>query len=84
MLKVVLMSSIFIILADLPVFAPWSTRLTNALFGTLKNHYECGRVVKALDSGSDVRGLKPPYRRFFFFLCLIFVLNTIFMIFSPF
>ena len=48
---------------------------TYALFGILNIHYECGRVVKALDSCSDVRGFKPPHRRSFFFLCQIFLFN---------
>ena len=37
-------------------------------FGNLKNDNECGRVVKALDSGSDVCGLKPR-PTIFLFLC---------------
>ena len=70
MLKVVLTSFVFNILAELvmhtvsllgqPVFCSY------ALFGTLKIHYECGRVDKALASGSDVPGFKPRHRRSFF------------------
>ena len=37
---------------------------TDALFGTLKIQYECGRVVKALDYGSDIRGFKPSRATF--------------------
>ena len=46
-------------------------------------------MVKASDSGSDVRGFKPPHRRFFFFFLVsvpdiyFFFLITIFMIFAP-
>ena len=44
------------------------------LLGNLKIHYECGRVVRALDSGSDVRVFNPNHRQFLF-LCQIFVFN---------
>ena len=49
---------------------------TYTLFGTLKLHYGNGRVVMALDSGSDILGFKPitdvllfffPVPDFFFF-----------------
>ena len=46
---------------------------TYTLFGTLKIHYGNGRVVMALDSGSDVG--PPPPRRSFFFFCARFFLN---------
>ena len=77
MVKVVLKSFCFIILAELAVHTVSVLGklvfCTYALFGTLKIHYEYGRVVKALDSGSDVRGLKPPHQRSFVFLCHIFL-----------
>ena len=73
MLKFVLTSVFFILLAELAlhtvlllgqlVFCPY------ALFGTLKIHYECGLVVMVLDSGSDVRGFNPLPT--IFFLCQI-------------
>ena len=60
MLKVVLTSFFFIILAELALHTVLLLgRLvfcTYALFGTLKLHYECGLVVMVLDFGSRVRG----------------------------
>ena len=56
---------------------------TYALFGTLKTHYECGLVARALDSGSDVRGFNPITDDIFSLCQDIFFLITIFMIFSP-
>ena len=38
---------------------------------------------KALDTGSDVRGFKPPHRRSFISVPDIFFLITIDMILSP-
>ena len=38
--------------------------LTSFFF--VKIRYECGQVVKALDSRSDVRVFKPLHRRSFF------------------
>ena len=49
---------------------------TYTLFGTLKIHYGSGRVVMALDSGSDVRGFQPPSPTIFFFLCQIKKINN--------
>ena len=55
-------SSGFIILAELALHTVWLlgqlVLCTYALFGTLKIHYACSRLVMALDSGSEVRGLK--------------------------
>ena len=87
MLKIVLTSFIFIILAELAMHT-FSLLVqlvfcTDALFRTRKIHYECGRVVMALDSGSDVRGFKPPHGRSFFSVPDTVLLITIFMIFSP-
>ena len=63
MLKVVLTSFFFIILAELALDAILLLRqlvlCTFTLFGTLKIHYEYVRVVITLDFGSDGRGLTP-------------------------
>ena len=73
MLKVVLTSFFFIILAELALHTVSLLGelvfCTFALFGILKIHYECGRVVMALDSGSDVRS--SPLTDDLFF-CVIF------------
>ena len=70
MLKVVIMSFFFIILAKLALHTVLLLGqlvfCTYALFGTLKVHYVCGLVVRVLDSGSEVRGLDPHHRRYFF------------------
>ena len=70
MLKVVSTSFFFIILAELAMHTVsllgQLVFCTYALFGTLKVLYECGRVVMALDSWSDVRGFKGSHRRSFF------------------
>ena len=81
MLKVVLDSFLFIILAELPLrtvtLLGQHVFCTCALFGTLKVHYECGPVVMALDSRSDVvdSSTPPPLPNLpptiFFFLCQI-------------
>ena len=74
MLKVVLTSLFFIILAELALrtilFLGQRVFSTHALFGTLTLYYECGLVVRVLDSRSDVRGFDPYYGRYFFFLFL--------------
>ena len=76
MLEIVLTSCFFIILAELALHTlsviGQLVFCTYVLFGILKIHYEYDRLVKALDSGTDVRGFKPPNRRSFFFLCYIF------------
>ena len=86
MLNVVLASSFFIILAELALHTvPLLGQLvfcTFALFGTLKIHNECGRVVMAFDSTSDVRGFKPPHRRSFLSVPDIFLNYNIHAIFS--
>ena len=85
--KVALTSFFFIILAELALHTVsllgQLVFCTYALFGTLKNtkFYECGRVVKALDSGSDVRWFKPHRRSFFSGPDLLLII--IFMTFSP-
>ena len=70
MLKVVVTSFFFIILAELGLHTVSVVGqvvfYTYALFGTLKILNGCGGVVKALDSGSDGRGFKAPHRRSFF------------------
>ena len=67
MLKVVLTSFFFIIIAELALHTVLLLGqlvfCTYALFGTLKIH---GLVVMVLDSGSDVHGFNPQYRRSFF------------------
>ena len=72
MLKIVLTSFFFIILAELVLHTlsllGQLVFYTYTLFGTLKFHYECGRIVEALESGSDFRGFKAPNRRSFFSL----------------
>ena len=88
MLKVVLTSFCVIILAELALHTVsvigQLVFCTYALFGTLKIHYECGRVVKALDSVSNAHGFKPPHRRSFFSVPDIYIFYIIiFMIFSP-
>ena len=77
MLRVVLTSFFFIILAELVSLLGQLVFCTYALFGTLKIHYECGRVVKALDSESDVRALwvQVPSPTIFFSMLAFFVLN---------
>ena len=66
MLKVVLTSFFFIILAELALHTSHLVFYTYALFGTLKTQYECGRAVMTLDIRSDVPGFKPPHQRTFF------------------
>ena len=70
MLKVVLTSIFFIILVELALHTVsllgQLVFCTYTLFGTLKIHYGNGRVVMALDSGSDVDGFKSPHQRSFF------------------
>ena len=78
MIEVVLTSFFFTILAELALHTvlllDQLVFCIYALFGTPKIHYECGRVVMALDSGSGVRGFKPLHRRSFFF-CARYVFN---------
>ena len=85
MLKVVLTSFFFIILAELALrtvlLLGQLVFYTYASFETLKLHYEYGLVVMVLHSGSRVRGFDPPM--IFVFLCQIFFLITVVMIFSP-
>ena len=70
MVKVVLTSFFFIILAELALntvlFLGQLVFCTYALFDTIKLFYECGLVVMVLDSGWDVRGFDPYHRRYFF------------------
>ena len=70
MFKVALPSFFFIILAELALHTVLLIGplcfCTYALFGILKLHYEYGRVITALDSGSDVRGFKVFQQRYFF------------------
>ena len=84
MIEVVLTSFFFIILAELALHTvlllDQLVFCIYALFGTPKIHYECGRLVMALDSGSGVRGFKPLHRRSFFSVPDMFLI-TIFMIF---
>ena len=86
MLKVIWTSSFFIILSE---FALPTVLLlgqlgfcTDALFGILKLHYECGLVVRVLDFGSDFRGTDPNHRRYFFSLPDIYFNYNIHDIFS--
>ena len=86
MLKVVLTSFFLIILAELAL----DTILlfcqlvfcTYTLFGTLEIHYDYGRVVIALNFGSDGRGFDSHHRRSYFSVPDIFLI-TIFMICFP-
>ena len=70
MLKVVLTSFFFIIVAELALHTVLLfgqlVFCIYALFGTLKLHYECGLVVRVLYFGSDVHGFDPHHRRYFF------------------
>ena len=70
MLKVVLSSFFFILLAELALDTILLFRqlvfCTYTLFGTLKIHYDYGRVVIALDFGSDGRGFDSHHRRSYF------------------
>ena len=70
MLKVVLTPSFFIILAELALHTVsllgQLVFCTYALFEIPKFNYECGVVVRVLDSGSDVRGLSPIIDDIFF------------------
>ena len=79
MLNVVLTSFFFIILAELALHTVsllgQLVFCSYALFGTLKIHYECGRVVMALDSGSDVSGFSSPLTVDLFFVPDIFCLK---------
>ena len=68
MLNVVLTSFFFIILAELALDTILLLRqlvfCTYTLFGTLKLHYDYGRVVIALDF--DSRGFDSHHRRSYF------------------
>ena len=85
MLKVLLTSFFFIILAELALHTVLLLGKldfgTYALFGTLKLHYECGRVVRVLDSGSDVRGFDRHHRRYFFSVLDSFLITAFMNIF---
>ena len=72
MLKVVLTSFFFIILAELALDTIMLLRqlvfCTYSLFGTLKIHYDYGRVAIALVFGSDGRGFDSHHRRSYFYV----------------
>ena len=56
---------------------------TDTIFGTLKIHYQYGRMVIALEFGSD-GGFDSHHRRSYFSVPdIFFFLITIFMIFFP-
>ena len=87
MLKVVLTPFFFfILLAELALHTVLLLGqlviCTFTLFGTQKLHYECGLVVRVLDSGSDVRGFDPHHRRYFCFSARYFFNCKIHDIFS--
>ena len=68
MLKVILTCLFFIRSAELALHTVFLLGqvvfYTYALFGTLNLHYECGLVVRVLDSGLDVRVFYSHHRRF--------------------
>ena len=70
MLNVVLTSFFFSILAELALDTILLLRqlvfYTYTLFGTLKIHHHYGRVVIALDFGSDGREFDSHHRRSYF------------------
>ena len=76
MLKSVLKSFFFIILAELALDTILLLRqlvfCTYTLFGTLKIRYHYGRVIIALDFGSDGRGFDSHQRRSYFSVPKIF------------